>query len=378
MKNKLHIVHVISNLGVGGAEGVLYELLSHLDATQFTHTVLYFRPGPYVAKIEALGIKTYYVHGLWFRYDPFLLIRCYRLILMLKPDCLHTLLWAANFIGRLIAPYLGIAHIEVLHNNIDQNGFVRMFFDRITAGRVGKIIAISDGVASSLIEYAPWFSKTPVTVIKNGISWHSLTDYDVVTKESLGLSNAHFIIGTVGRFERVKNYGLLLTTFALLYDDHSKARLVMVGQGSQERFLRTRAYDLGIEDRVVFVTGKDAQPYYQLFDCFVLSSFKEGISMALLEAMNNGVPAVVTSTSPVHDVIENEENGFLVPSGDPEKLAQALDRFINSRALCRKIGDRAKETVKQYFGVQRMVQEYTDLYCQVALGDSYKKNIATK
>ncbi len=378
MTKKLHIVHVISNLGVGGAEGVLYELLSHLDTQQFTHTVLYFRPGPYVRKIEALGIKTYYVRGLWLRYDPFLFIRCYQLIRTLKPDCLHTLLWAANFIGRLIAPFLGIAHVEVLHNNIDQNGFIRMFFDRLTASRAGKIIAISDGVASSLVEYAPWFAKSPVSVIKNGISWHSLTDHDVITKESFGLSDAHFIIGTVGRFERVKNYGLLLTAFALLYDDHSKARLVMLGQGSQERFLRTRAYDLGIDDRVIFVTGKDAQPYYQLFDCFVLSSYKEGISMALLEAMNNGVPSVVTSTSPLHDVIQNEDNGFLVPSGDPEKLAQAIDRLIKSRALRRKLGDRAKETVKQYFGVQRMVQEYADLYHQVILGDTFRKSTATK
>jgi glycosyltransferase involved in cell wall biosynthesis len=373
MQKKLHVVHVISNLGVGGAEGVLYQLLHHIDSSKFKHTVLYFHNGPYVQKIKNLGIKTYQINGLICVYDPVFMFQLFSLIKELKPDCLHTLLWAANILGRLIASYLQIPHVEVLHNNIDQNGFVRMAFDRLTARHRGELVVVSDGVYDSLKQHAPWLLIKPAQVIKNGIQ-EDTQESKKVTRASLGLSKGHFIIGSVGRFEWVKNYGLLLTAFALLYDDHRKARLVLVGQGSQERFLRTRAYDLGIDDRVIFVTGQDAQPYYNLFDCFVSTSYKEGISLALLEAMRAGVVPVVTSMTKEHDVIEHKKNGFLVLAGDSVALAKRFDELIQSRALRRKMGVSAKKRVLADFKIDVMIQEYEKVYQKATLDRFSLKN----
>lgn len=364
MKKKLHIVHIISNLGIGGAEGILFQLLSNLDTSEFKHTVVYFHDGPYVKKINKLDIKTHQVNGLLFTYDPVFIVRFFFLIKKLKPDCLHTLLWAANFLGRIIASILKIPHVEVLHNNIEQNGLVRLALDRITVRQRGELVAVSDGVHDSLKKYAPWLLYRPAQVIKNGIAYEE--SKSKITRKSLGLSENHFIIGSVGRFEWVKNYGLLLTAFALLYDDHRKARLVLVGQGSQERFLRQRAYDLSIDDRVIFVVGKDAKPYYELFDAFVLASPREGISLALLEAMQAGVAPVVTNFTNHHDVIENKKNGLLAPAGDPVALAQKIDQLIQSRALRRRISESAKKRIASDFKIKTMVQEYKKLYEQVA------------
>lgn len=373
MKKKLHVVHVISNLGVGGAEGVLFQLLSNLNTVDFKHTVVYFYDGPYVKKIKNLGIKTYRVQGAFGIYDPVFLVRFFFLIKKLKPDCLHTLLWAANFLGRLTASFLKIPHVEVLHNNIEQNGWIRLGLDRLTARHRGELVAVSQGVYESLEQYAPWFLYRPTQIIKNGIAHFPTTVQ--VKRQGLGLTENHLVIGSVGRFEPVKNYGLLLTAFALLYDDHRKVRLVLVGQGSQEEFLRRRAYDLGIDDRVIFVVGKDAKPYYDLFDIFVLTSPKEGISLALLEAMQAGVSSVVTSVVSKHDVIQDQKNGFVVPSGDPVTLAQRLDRLIKSRALRRKIGEEAKKRIASDFKIKTMVQEYKKLYEQVALRSFSVQNV---
>lgn len=364
MKKKIHLVHVISNLGVGGAEGVLFQLLSNLDSSEFKHTVVYFHDGPYVKKINKLGIKTHQVNGLLFTYDPVFLVRFFLLIKKLKPGCLHTLLWAANLLGRLTASFLKIPHVEVLHNNIEQNGLVRLALDRITVRQRGELVVVSDGVHDSLKKYAPWLLYRPAQVIKNGIAYEESKSQ--ITRESLGFGEGHFIIGSVGRFERVKNYGLLLTAFALLYDDHRKARLVLVGHGSQEQFLRRRAYDLGIDDRVVFVVGQDAKPYYELFDTFVLASPKEGISLALLEAMQAGVASVVTNLDELHDVIEDKKNGLLVPAEDPIALAQKINELIESRALRRRIAEGAKKRIASDFKIKTMVQEYKKLYEQVA------------
>lgn len=364
MKKKLHLVHVISNLGIGGAEGVLFQLLRNLNTSEFKHTVVYFHDGPYVKKINKLGIKTYQVNGLLFTYDPIFMVRFFLLIKKLKPGCLHTLLWAANLLGRLTASIFKIPHVEVLHNNIEQNGLVRLALDRITAHQRGELVVVSDGVHDSLKKYAPWLLYRPAQVIKNGIADEESKSQ--ITRKSLGLTESHFIIGSVGRFEWVKNYGLLLTAFALLYDDHRRARLVLVGQGSQEKFLRKRAYDLGIDDRVIFVVGKDAKPYYELFDAFVMASPKEGISLALLEAMQVGVASVVTSSTNSHDVIEDKKNGFLVPAGDPVALAQKIDQLIQSRALRRRIAEAAKKRIAEDFKIKTMIQEYKKLYEQVA------------
>lgn len=367
MKKKLHIVHVISNLGRGGAEGVLFHLLSNLNSSEFKHSVIYFHDGPYVKKIKQLGIQTYRVSGALMTYDVAFIARFFLLIKKLKPDCLHTLLWAANFLGRLVASFYRIPHVEVLHNNIEQNGWVRLLLDRVTAKRRGQLVVVSEGVHESVKQYAPWFLAKPAQVIKNGIEADQEKPVHV-TRESLGLTDNHFIVGSVGRFERVKNYGLLLTAFALLYDDHRKARLVLIGQGSQEHFLRKRAYDLGIDDRVIFVVGQDAKPYYELFDTFVLTSPKEGISLALLEAMQIGLVPVVTTVAHKHDVVEDQKTGFLVPAGDPVSIAQNIDKLIKSRALRRKVGAAARKKIATDFQLKTMVQEYKKLYQQVAFG----------
>ena len=96
MKKKV-LVHVISNLGVGGAETVLYHLLRRLSSDEFDHKVVYFYEGPYVEKIKQLQIPVYQVKGIVCAYDPLFCMRFFGLIKRLRPDCLHTVLWAANF-----------------------------------------------------------------------------------------------------------------------------------------------------------------------------------------------------------------------------------------------------------------------------------------
>src|SRR3989338_499157 len=119
-EKKIRLVHMITSLERGGAQTVLYELLEGLDKTRFEQVVIYFIPGVYVQKIEALGIKTYHVRGFLCAYDPLFFVRLIRLIKVMQQDktidCLHTVLWSANFIGRIFASYYHLVHIESLHN----------------------------------------------------------------------------------------------------------------------------------------------------------------------------------------------------------------------------------------------------------------------
>jgi len=359
------LVHVISNLGIGGAEAVLYQLLSRLDMKQFDHKVIYFYDGPYVQKIRDLGIPVHQVKGLFLPYDPIFLVRFFSLIKQLQPDCLHTVLWAANLLGRLAAWKYNLPLVQALHNNQDQNGFLRRFIDRFSPKVSGPIVAVSEGVSQSVATYTPWVTIERMCVIKNGIDATEVqkrATIESVSRENLGLAPDHFVIGTVGRFEPVKNYAFLLTAFAVLYDKYRKERLVLLGQGSQEHFLRRRAYYLGIDEQVLFITGQPAYKYYPLFDCFVMTSYKEGLSMALLEAMSMGIPCIVTSSELHHDVLVHEENGLLVPPGNPQLLADALDRLAQDSALRIRLGSAAKKTIEQSFTIDSMISGYTKIY----------------
>jgi glycosyltransferase involved in cell wall biosynthesis len=362
---KTVLVHVISNLGIGGAEAVLYQLLCRLDMKQFDHKVIYFYDGPYVQKIRELGIPVYQVKGLVSPYDPLFLSRFFSLIKKLQPDCVHTVLWAANLLGRIAAWKYKFPLVQALHNNQDQNGFLRRFIDRFSPKVSGPIVAVSEGVGHSVAVSTPWVNSQRMCVIKNGIDVEEVrlrAALEPVSREDLGLSPDHFVIGTVGRFEPVKNYAFLLTAFAVLYDKYRTERLVLLGQGSQEHFLKRRAYYLGIDEHVMFITGQPAYKYYLLFDCFVMTSYKEGLSMALLEAMSMGIACIVTSSELQHDVLVHEENGFLIPAGNPQFLADALDRLAQDPALRMRLGNAAKITIEQRFRVDSMVNGYTEIY----------------
>lgn len=362
---KTVLVHVISNLGVGGAETVLYQLLSRLDAKQFDHKVIYFYDGPYVQKIRELGIPVYHVKGLVCVYDPVFFSRFFSLIRELQPDCLHTVLWAANLLGRITAWKYHLPLVQALHNNQDQNGFLRRLIDRFSPVSKGPIVAVSEGVEQSVFTFTPWVAATQMCVIKNGIDPEEVkkrASTETVKREDIGLLPDHFVIGTVGRFEPVKNYAFLLTAFAVLYDKYRKERLVLVGQGSQEHFLKRRAYYLGINEQVTFITGQPAYRYYSLFDCFVMTSYKEGLSMALLEAMSLGLACIVTSSEERHDVLVHEENGLLVPAGNPQLLADAIDRLVRDSDLRVRLGQAAKRTVERSFTIDSMVSGYTKIY----------------
>ena len=366
---KIQLVHVLSNLSTGGAQVLLFDLIEHLQAMGgYEQSVIAFKGGGYHEKFSSLGIPVHIIKPTFFLYDPIFIYRFIQTLLDQKPDCIHSVLWAANFLSRSASYWYSIPLVQSLHNNLDQNGKIRSFLDRISSFHRTQIVAVSDGIARSLVTHAPWLKKSPLVVIKNGIEVKQIrknAQTHAVPRSALGLGDAHFVIGSVGRFEAVKNYALLLTTFALLYDTHSEARLVLVGYGSQENFLKKRAFDLGIADRVVFVIQQPGYAYYHLFDCFVLSSYGEGISMALLEAMSLGCPAVVTSPDVVHDVITHEQNGLLVPLADAQLLAGAIDRYIKDKNFASHCGQQGLKTVQEFFTSFAMAEKYAYLYQRV-------------
>ena len=138
--------------------------------------------------------------------------------------------------------------------------------------------------------------------------------------------------------------------------------MVLVGIGPAGERLRRCARRFGVADRVTFVVGKVAYGYHPLFDCFVQSSHKEGISIALLEAMSWDIPCVVTTSDAKHPVLMASKDGLVLQAGDAQALSLGLARLIGDRAFSQKLGKAGRCTVETDFSLDRMVQAYRDLF----------------
>lgn len=365
MVHKIKLLHITSSLKMGGAEAVLCDLIEGLGSDEFEHQVIYFHDGPRMKQLRAMGVPLYQVKGFVCLYGPFFFVRLLQLIKKLCPDGIHSLLWSANVTSRVIARLLSIPHISVYHNNSDQNGRIRNLIDQLTRRFSTRLVAVSDEVAQSIGLSNARLKPSSVVVINNGIDTDSVRKKicaNKITKTELGLSDDHFVFGSVGRFCSVKNYPLLLEAFSFVCKQHKQARLVLVGIGPDEQLLRRCAQRFGIADRVTFVVGKLAYGYYPLFDCFVQSSNKEGISIALLEAMSWGIPCVVTNSDAKHPVLTASKDGLVIQAGDAQALSFGLARLMGDRAFSRKLGKAGRCTVETDFSLERMVRAYRDLF----------------
>lgn len=363
------IVHVTTSLGVGGAEAVLCSLIENLGIEEFEHVVVFFRGGPNVGRLSRLGIKTFHVRGLVKSYDPVFLIRFLSLIKKLKPDCLHSLLWSANLLSSIASKLFSIPLVCAVHNNVDQDGFLRNRLARVSMPSVEKVVAVSEQVADSLVEFRYVCHRNSVNVVRNGVSPEAigkLAKSIGVSRSTLGLGEDDFVVGAVGGLRPVKNFGLLIRAFSDLYKAYSQARLVIVGSGPMESELRGLAFDCGISAKISFITGQAAIPYYGLFDCMVQPSDKEGISIALLEAMSCEVPCVVAGINRKHMVITHGQDGLVFDVGDRESLVLAVEGLIIGGSGASKFGEEAKKTVAIKFSIGKMAYAYSELFNELA------------
>jgi glycosyltransferase involved in cell wall biosynthesis len=360
------ILHIITSLKVGGAESSLYNFLSYISSHKnysHKHVVVHFYDGMYAQKIRNLGIKVIHIRGLFLLYDPILLFRLMAIIRREQPNILHTALWIANVLGRLAGRFFKVPVVSDLHGLVRHEGKFRNYIEKITCRFSRYLVAVGPSVAHDyenvIFSKNRLKDKEQLVVINNGVDINFVikqATVDPLIRQEVGLHNQAFVIGSVGRFETIKGYDLLITAFSKLLkkipNKELKIRpiqLCLVGDGRQRYDLEKLVKNLKIQDNVIF-TGmrEDHHRFYPLFNCFALSSYSEGISISLLEALAFGLPVVTTNETMNHDVVEHGKHGFLVLGRDAEMYADSLKKFYADQTLCEKISINNKNQAKDY------------------------------
>ena len=232
---------------------------------------------------------------------------------------------------------------------------------------VDRTIAVSFALATLLIEDAG-FDAGRVDVVHNGVDADAIAAA-VAGADRVALRAAQhipaeaFVLGTLGRLVPDKGVDVLLRAAASLVDRHPELRVVIAGDGPDEKRLRTLAGDLGISHRVLFAGFvEDPCPWLSMMDVFVLPTRLEAFGLAALEAMAAGLPVVASDVGGVPEVVSDDVNGMLVPPGDAAALADTIGWLIIDSEPRERLSAQAPVTAREHFSLTRMAEETAAVY----------------
>jgi glycosyltransferase involved in cell wall biosynthesis len=225
-------------------------------------------------------------------------------------------------------------------------------------------VAVSEDVGHRLERYEG-LSGAKIEIIYNGVSELPLLPMEARSRlrRELGFDAADFVVGTVGRFDPIKNLAMLIQSLAAARLSDRRLRGLLVGDGPEFASIRELIKRLGLAD-CVQLTGfrADARSIVQCMDLFVLSSVSEGTSMALLEAMAAGVPAVVTAVGGNPEVVRAGETGWVIPSGAVDALTAAILTAAGDAGLRNRFAVQGRKRFESCFTFEAMMRRYRHLY----------------
>ena len=186
-----------------------------------------------------------------------------------------------------------------------------------------------------------------------GIDTHRFTQHQEDRKESrqvLGFGDEDFLILTVAEMNKNKNQSMVLKALARLKDrpEYTNMKYLICGMGEYGKVLQQEAADLGIADHVFFMGyRKDIPTIYRCCDLFAFLSYREGLPVALMEAMSSGLPTVCSAARGNTDLIEDGKEGLIVEQ-DPDAVAEAILALYHDPDRRRRFGRAAEEKVRQF------------------------------
>lgn len=287
-----------------------------------------------------------------------------------RPDVVHIFFGVPDGpIGWLLKRIYGLPYIISLRGADVPSDEVKRFakqykllrpFIRWLWRDADALVAVSNGLRSYAKETSP---DLPIQVISNAIDLSAFTP--APQRDTNGLVRLLY----VGRFNVFKNVETLVEAVGKLSQmDVGEFELNLVGEGEQRPVLERIVSELGLTRRVKFagwVARDQIADHYRLADVFVTATTWEGMPNTVLEAMACGLPIVGTQASGLHELVRDGLNGYLVPTKDPEALAQALARLMGDGYERRRMGRESRRLAEREFAWEYIAAQYLEVYKQV-------------
>lgn len=367
------VLHVFYRFDVGGLENGVVNLINHLPADRYRHAILAltevtdFRQRIRRDDVKYISLKK--PPGHLFRLYP----RLWRIFRDLRPAIVHSRnlaalevtvpAWAAGVPVRI--------HGEHGYDvgDLDGNNRKYQWVRRAYAPFVSRFVALSRDLARYLTDRVG-VAQDKIAQIYNGVDTERFHPAVLPKPTFQGCpfgSPDHWLVGTVGRMQTVKNQTLLARAFIRALELapalRDRLRLVMIGDGP----LRTESQALldaaGLSE-LAWLPGErhDIPDLLRGLDTFVLPSIAEGISNTILEAMASGLPVIATAVGGNPELVREGVTGTLVPPGDIDAMARAIVAQAENPEQARAAGRAGRVEVERRFSMAAMVEAYQGLY----------------
>lgn len=356
----LRIVHVIPQIGVGGAEGQLRALIARMPRSAATHRVYY-----YGESLDEEGYESYREAGISFtrvsrsRRNPLRLLRGLATAIRTDdPHIVHCWLPGGALWGRFAAVIAGAPHVIVSFRN-SRISLARWlaFAERFTPRRAHYLVNSRAGAIAAAEALA--IPTGRFEVIHNGID---ATPYPAEARRR----PLPWTVVNVARLSAQKNHEMLLR-LARRCRGVLPVRFRLVGHGELEHSLRAQARRLGVDDLVEFLgLRRDVPTILGEADVFCFTSAWEGFPNALLEAMASTLPIVSTRFAGADELIVDGVSGSLVAPDDDAAAFAALSRYVHEPDLATSHARAARARTEREFSMERMVASTLACYERIA------------
>ncbi len=370
----VRVLLLAKGLGRGGMERLISASAPHFDRERVHVEVAYLlaRQDAFVEEIRGRGLAVHCLEG-GVLPDLSWVWRLRRLVRTGGFGVVHTHSPLPASVARIALARAKPVLMHTEHSVWPRYRVPTYLANAATYGRNAAVVAISQGVADSIRQprWMYWVSMPRVEVLHHGIDEQlvrSGPEARARARRTLGLADDDVVLGAVGSFTPAKDHRTILEAVRQVTDHHPRLRLVLVGSGPLEARLRAHAVTAGIGERVMFTGSRDdVQEILPAFDAFVISSRYEGLSLALIEALAAGVPAVATTAGGIPEVVTDGREGLLVPPAQPALMANAIDRLLRDPEQRAEMAAQARQRAK-CFRIAHAVRRLEDIYDEVLNG----------
>ena len=364
------VLHLRSSGGLLGAENVILELTKYSNLYGYTPIIGALLdvgdPIPeFITLADQQGIRTqlFTAHS---KVDH----QCIKMIKHFcqkeSVDLLHTHGYREDIFGLMAAPSIKKVATNHLWKNTNQALKMYAWIDSLALRFYHKIIAVSDNVLQDM--KAKGLPEHKMITLSNGIDLNKFSattpqKQSLEIKEQLKLPLNSILITMVSSLTPEKGHKVAIKAFKTLTKNISHpVHLLIVGDGPEKSELMSMCDELDLSKRITF-TGKrtDIPDLLGLSDIFLLSSYIEGLPMALLEAMASSKAIVATNVGDVAFALD-QGAGIVIQPGKDLDMANGLKKLIEDDEHRIHLGTMARQRVESYFSSQTMTEKYCKIY----------------
>lgn len=359
----MKVLHVITGLNDGGAEGVLTRLC--LNSGRVNHVVISLMDeGKYGPLLKAGDIPVHCINMKPGMPGPVRLLRLIRLIRQERPDLVQTWMYHADLLGGLAARLAGIKRVfwGIRMSSFEKRKSTTLTFwiarlcARLSNWLPEKIICCANKAADVHADLG--YEPAKLVVIPNGYDLSRFKPDEAAGaafRVELGLSDDDFVVGKVGRFDPQKDHANLLTALARVAEQKVNFHCVLIGNGlsADNKELTGQIQALRLEHKVLLVGPRNDIPAVMNgLDLHVLASRSEGFPNVIAEAMACGTPCISTDVGDAREILGESDN--CCPPEDPGALADLIVKLADEWRA-----NPAAWNARQNAGIQRIAHQYS-------------------